>query len=170
MRILGALTVIIGCSLFGLVRALSLSKAERCIGAVIDSLQYMSSELKASSMPLPELITELAEVARPEVRGFYVNLNSCMSLLGDESFENIWAGLVMRDKGLVLDEKQRKLLCKAGAFMGRFSVEEQAAALESCVQRLETEYKLAADKAREGKKLYPGLGLTAGFMIAAMFI
>ncbi len=170
MRILGALTVIIGCSLFGLVRAMALQKSERCIRAIIDSLQYMSSELRATAMPLPDLIAELSAASRQELRGFYEKLHTAMQLLGDESFENIWTSAVMGDKSLYISENQRLLLCKAGAFMGRFSVEEQTAALDSCISRLEPEYRLAADKAKEGKRLYPGLGLTAGFMLAAMFI
>lgn len=170
MKVLGAVTVIIGCCLFGLARAWGLQKQEKCIGAVIDSLRYMGSELKAVSPPLPELISDLSENARPEVLGFYMGLRSAMELLGDESFEKLWTKAVMTDKSLLLSENQRRQLCKAGAFIGRFSVEEQEAALKSCISRLETEYRMAADRAREGKKLYPGLGLTAGIMLSAVFI
>ena len=170
MRVLGALTVIVGCGLFGLVRAIGLRNQERCIAAVIDSLRYMGSELKALSPPLPELMSELAESARPEVRGFYEKLRAATELLGDESFEKLWTSAVMTDKTLLLNENQRRELCKAGAFIGRFSAQEQAVALESCISRLETEYRMAAEKAREGRRLYPGLGLTAGIMLAAVFI
>lgn len=170
MRALGALTVILGCGLFGLVRAMGLAKQAQCVAAVIDSLRYMASSLKASSPPLPELILELSENSKTEVREFYGKLCAATELLGDESFENMWTSAVMTDKTLLLSRESRRQLCKAGAYIGRFSVEEQTAALESCIVRLEAEYRLASEKAREGKRLYPGLGLTAGIMLAAVFI
>lgn len=170
MKILGALSVIIGCVLFGLIRAMSLTRHEKCVGAIIDSLQYMISELKTEALPLPELIALLSQTARSEVRVFYAKLSSAMELLGDESFESLWSSAVMTDSSLGLSEGERQILCKAGVFMGKFSAEEQSAALESCIARLEPERRIAAEKAREGKKLYPGLGLAAGIMLAVMFL
>lgn len=171
MKTLGALAVIIGCGLFGLIRAMSLSRNEKCLEAVIDSLRYMISELKAEAAPLPELLSSLsAQAASGEVRDFYSKLCSVLELLGQESFESLWIGAVMSDKELALNEKQRHILSKAGCFMGKFSVGEQATALEGCIERLEWEYRNAAEKAREGKKLYPGLGVTAGLMLAAVFL
>jgi stage III sporulation protein AB len=170
MKALGAFSVVVGCALLGFVRALLLAKQERCIAAVIDSLRYMISEMRMDAPPLPVLIAHLAEYSGEEVRGFYSKLCSAMELLGQESFEALWSGALMTDRELCLNAARRRILCKAGAFMGRFSAKEQCAALEGCIARLEPEHRLALEKAREGRRLYPGLGLTAGIMLAAMFL
>lgn len=170
MKILGALSVIIGCGLFGLVQSRTLSRRERCLTELIDSLQYMISELKAELLPLPELIRTLSETAGNEVRKYYVNLFSALNALGEESFEHLWRTAAESEATLALSGEQRQILSTAGAFMGKFSAGEQTAALESCISRLEAQRQLAFEKAREGKKLYPGLGLGAGLMLSVMFL
>lgn len=170
MKLLGALAVVAAGVLFGIIRSELLFKRERCLSAVIDSLRYMGSELKLQSQPLPELIREMSENAAAPVREYYVNLYMAIDLLGEQSFESLWSELVMTDKSLEISDRQREILCKAGSFMGKFSVEDQALALEGCVARLEPEYNRAHEKAIEGRRLYPGLGLTAGLMLAALFI
>lgn len=170
MRLLGVLSVVIGCGIFGFVRAAALKRRAECLASAMDALRYIGSELRASSPTLPELIGELALTSPPGVGGLFTRLSRAMANIGQESFESLWTSAVMEEPTLPLDKNQRRMLAGAGAFMGKFSSEEQAQALEHCALRLETEYRRAEESAKEGRRLYPGLGLTAGIMLAAVLL
>lgn len=170
MRLLGVVSVIIGCGIFGLVRAFALKKRAECLASAMDALRYMGSELRASSPTLPELIGDLAQSSGSGVKGLFAGLYMDMAGIGQESFESLWTRAVMEERTLALDKDQRRLLAGAGTFMGKFSSEEQAQALEHCARRLETEYRRAEEAAKDGRRLYPGLGLTAGIMLAAVLL
>jgi len=170
MKLLGFLAVVLGCGAFGLSRSMALSRRAACLAASAEALRYMASSLLASACPLPELVEELSQWAGPEVRGLFSRLLEAMDKLGEESFEELWKDAVYSEPSLALDESQRHILAGAGEFMGKFSSEEQSRALERCAGRLEMECRAAEEKAREGRRLYPGLGLTAGVMLAAVFL
>lgn len=170
MKLLGFLAVVLSCGAFGLSRSAALAGRAACLGAASDALRYMASELKASAPPLPELMEEMALWAKPQVKGLFIRLSGDMGRIGEESFQQLWKSAVMSEGSLLLDGRQRGILAGAGEFMGKFSCAEQAEALERCAFRIESEYRLAEEKAREGKRLYPGLGLTAGIMLAAVFL
>lgn len=170
MKLIGAIAVIVGCGAFGLLRCRTLSHQAACISAAAEALRYMASELRATAPPLPELMDELSRAAPPPVRGFFARLSGEAGMIGEESFEVIWKRTVFSEDTLLLGESSRRILAGAGEFMGRFSCEEQAEALERCAYKLESEYRIANEKAREGRRLYPGLGLTVGVMLAAVFL
>lgn len=170
MKLIGAIAVIVSCGAFGISQSRKLSRRAVCISAAAEALRYMASELRASAPPLPELMDELACSAAQPVRGFFAKLSGETKLIGEESFEAIWKRTVSSDSSMLLGEGSRRILAGAGEFIGRFSCSEQAEALERCAYKLESEYRFANEKAREGRRLYPGLGLTVGVMLAAVFL
>ena len=170
MRILGALGVICGCALAGFAHANELRSRVACISSFIEALHYMAAELKAQSLPIPELILWLSEEGPAEVRGFFANLGKAMPTLGEESFESIWSRVVSEDRTLKLGREERVILVGIGGFIGKYSAGEQAAMLGGAQARLEERRSFAAEKSREGAKLYPGLGISAGLMLSAVFL
>ncbi|MDR0952519.1 MAG: stage III sporulation protein AB [Oscillospiraceae bacterium] len=170
IRLLGGLAVVVGGALLGIVYSRKVSRQERCLGQLIDSLRYMRSELKATAAPTTQLIGQLALNAGGEVREFYVNLLARLERLGDESFESLWLEAAADRESLPIGARQRQILGSLGAFMGKFSIEELDAALEAVIDRLGPELLSAREKTRDGNRLYPGLGLCGGFMIAAIFM
>ena len=170
MRVLGALGVICGCALAGFAHANELRSRLVCISALIEALHYMAAELKAQSLPIPELISRLSEESPAEVRGFFASLAEGMPHLGEESFESIWMRVVTDDISLKLGREERAILVGIGGYIGKFSAEEQAVMLEGAQARLEERRNFAAEKSREGARLYPGLGISAGLMLSAVFL
>ncbi len=170
MKLLGALLLVAACTMYGIDRGAGLYKKQRCLAGFIEALQFMQAELLGNARPLPEIFDELSKHAKPEVRGFFTYLSESMSKLGDESVSGLWSSRIMSDRVLSLSTVQRQELCRPGLMLGRYVGQEQATAIESCIARLEPELERATETARNGFKLYTGLGLTAGLMLATAVI
>ncbi|MEG0777495.1 MAG: stage III sporulation protein AB [Oscillospiraceae bacterium] len=170
MKIFGSLMLIFACTLFGLSYAKKLRERQNCLAEILQSLRFMEAELKNSATPLPELFRELSETSKHEAREFYAALSASMENLGEESLANLWQSCVMESGRLPLSEMQKKELCRPGLALGRYAGDEQLTAIQSCIIHLEPELQRAEEKARTGLRLYAGLGLTAGLMLATVLI
>ncbi len=170
MRIVGAVLLVCACTLFGIGQARKQYFCQSCLAGAIDALRFIDAELKNGSVPIPEIFAELSRLPDTSLHKFYVNLNQKMDGFGEESLSEIWSGCVMNDQSILLSERQRQELCRIGSFLGRYSENEQSEAIAACINHLEGELKRTSEKAREGAKLYTGLGLTFGLMLAAVLI
>lgn len=170
MKAAGAALVVIGCTLYGFIKAAGLSRQAKCLAAFLESLRFIEAELGSTAPPLPELFQRLAKTARPEVRGFYAGLCEGMEGIGDKSLFQLWRQNLFENSALCLSAFQRTELERPGAVLGRYDYREQAGALESCLLRLEPELQAANKRAREGMRLYTGLGLTFGIMAATVML
>lgn len=170
MKIIGALLLAAACTMYGIDRGLSLYNRQRCLAGFLEAMRFIEAELLNSARPLPELFEELSKLAKPEVRSFFIYLSEKMPHIGDESVSELWRSRIMSDRKLSLSQVQRQELCRPGLMLGRYVGQEQAAAIESCISRLEPELERATETARNGFKLYTGLGLTTGLMLATAVI
>ena len=170
MKAAGAALIVAGCTLYGFIRAWGLSRQAKCLGAFLESLRFISAELSGTAPPLPELFGRLSKTARPEVRGFYRRLFESMGQIGERSLSQLWQQSLEESGELCLSSFQRAELERPGAMLGRYDFREQAAALESCLSRLEPELAAANARAKEGLRLYTGLGLVGGIMTATVML
>ena len=170
MKIVGALLLVCACTLLGIGQARKLYYRRSCLVSTLDALRFIGAELKNGAVPIPEIFAGLRSLPEMKLHGFFENLNLKMSGFGEESLAEIWCSCVMQDNSFSLSQRQRQELCRLGPFLGRYSESEQSDAISSCIEHLETELKRTSDKAREGAKLFTGLGLTFGLMLAAVLI
>ncbi|NLH00719.1 MAG: hypothetical protein GX488_02250 [Clostridiales bacterium] len=170
MRIFGALLLVTACTLLGIEQARKLYFRQRCLEEVLAALRFMEAELKNGAVPIPEIFWELSRFPDMKVQKFFMSLYEKTQNLGEESLAEIWTGCVLNDMSISLSERQRQELCRIGNFLGRYSENEQSGAISACAEHLEEELKAASAKAKEGAKLYTGLGLTFGLMIATVLI
>lgn len=169
MKGIGALFLVSACLLLGLGQAGLLLRRRDSLAGMLDALRYMNAELKNGG-PIPELFSALADRAEERIRPFFVRLNERMQGFGEESLSEIWRGCVETDRSLVLKEEQRRELSRLGNYLGRYSGEEQSQALGLCMGRLEAELLSARQEAGQGMKLYTGLGLCLGLMLATVLL
>lgn len=170
MKAAGALFIVAGCTWYGVIKAAGLCRRERTLAAFLETLRFISAELSNSASPLPELFLRLSKTARPELRPFFAGLSESMDSIGERSLSSLWQERLMSDESLELSQFQRLELCRPGLMLGRYDAQEQITALESCVSRLEPELREQARRAREGKRLYTGLGLIGGIMAATVIL
>lgn len=170
MKLLGALFLVLACTMYGFNRGLGLYNRQRALAGFIEALRFIEAELTGNARPLPEIFEELSLEAKPELRPFFGYLSEGMQSLGDESVCGLWGRRIMSDRSLALSLVQRQELCRPGLVLGRYASHEQATAIESCITRLEPELERATDSARKGLRLYTGLGISAGLMLATAVI
>ncbi len=167
MKVTGALLVIAVFTAFGIIKSMSLSGRAKCLREVIDALRYISSELQSAATPIPEIFAELYRLSGPETGQMFLRLKENMASLSDMSFGELWQ-MALQDRSLNLSAYQRDELGRLGLYLGRYPAGEQCAAIDACIMHLESEHEAALGRAREGRKLYTGLGLTTGLMFAAV--
>lgn len=169
MRGVGAIFLVSACLLLGIGQARLLLHRRDSLAGILDALRYMNAELKNGG-PIPELFLALEDRAEGQLRPFFAGLNERMQSFGEESLSEIWRGSVETDRSLVLTGEQRRELGRLGNYLGRYSGEEQSEALNLCMSRLEAELLAARQEAGQGMKLYTGLGLCFGLMLAAVLL
>ncbi len=170
MKIIGALMLVCACTLLGVVQAKKLHFRQSCLEGVLDGLRFIDAELKNGAVPIPEIFSELCELPDTSLHNYYVNLNDKIGCLGEASLSEIWCGSALEDRSISLSDRQRQELSRVGNYLGRYSESEQSEAIGACVEHLEAELKSSSEKAKQGTKLYMGLGLTFGLMLAAVLI
>lgn len=165
MRIFGAGLIIIACAVLGLARARELRDRARLVRAFASSVEILRGEIVSRLSPLPEAAERLAKSGPAETRQFYVNLSRSLDLLGDTEFSQLW------DKCLSLcplTEESHAALSDLGRSLGRFSAPEQDAALSRCVEALDEASRGASEEAERGGRLFAGLSVCAGALLAVV--
>lgn len=170
MKIVGAVLLVCACTIFGIGQARKLYFRQSCLAGVLDSLRFIDAELKNGAVAIPEIFAQLCRLPETNLHGFYVNLNQKMDSLGEESLSEIWSNCVMNDQSISLSAWQKQELCRIGNYLGKYSENEQSEAIATCINHMESELKISSEKAKEGAKLYTGLGLTFGLMLATVLI
>lgn len=170
MKIIGAILLVCACTFFGIVQARKLYFRQSCLAGVLDALRFIDAELKNGSVPIPEIFLELCKLPDTKLHNYYVNLNEKMNAFGEESLSKIWSACAMGEQSISLSERQRLELCRVGNYLGRYSEKEQSEAINACISHLEGDLERSSEKARQGAKLYTGLGLTFGLMLAAVLV
>ena len=168
LRAAGAALVVSACTWYGVIKAAGLRRQAKLLAAFLDSLRFIAAELSNRATPLPELCALMAETGRPEVRNFFARLSLGLEKRGETSFSQLWREALAQEAGLTLFQKNE--LQRPGDMLGRYDYKAQLGAIESCLLRLEPELRAANGRAREGLRLYTGLGLAAGVMTAAVML
>ena len=170
MRAAGAAALVFGCVLLGLLQTQRLIRRRQTLAEAAQALRFIGSELQSRQTPLPDIFEQLSESCSLGFGELFCGLAQQMKSPEGESFQSLWKRQVKSSRQISLSPEQRLELCRLGASLGRYEVGEQTAALESCIERLERQLLLAQEKEREGKRLYTGLGLAAGLMLAAALL
>ncbi len=170
MKAVGALFLVCACTLFGIGQARKLYFRRGCLADALDTLRFISAELKNGAVPIPEVFSELRRLPNNRLHGVFETLCIKMDGFGEESLSEIWSGCIMNDRSISLSQGERQELSRVGSYLGRYSETEQSDAIAACTEHLEIELKRSDVKAREGAKLFTGLGLTFGLMLAAVLL
>lgn len=169
MKILGALIVVAVFTVLGIIRANSLDRNARCLAEILESIRFISAELRSLATPLPEMFKEISKAVKPETKKFFCLLSDSMSEIEDTSFSALWEKS-LKEGDLSLSHNEMIELNRLGKSLGRYSAEEQCTAIDVCISRLDSAYVVALNKALEGRKLYISLGLSTGIMFATLLI
>lgn len=169
IRWIGALLVTAGGLLLGMTKAAELRRRERMLGALVTAIESFGNEICLRLTPMPELAAKMALDAPEPVTGLFTALEAGLDEIGQKSLCRIWTEAVDAS-GLELKREERAALTELGQTLGRFSAAEQSGPLERCVGKLEEIRLDAAHESRTMCRLWTGLGITGGMLLAVLLL
>lgn len=153
-RALGAALVLGACAYLGLRLAGELRARVRLLGELCDRLALLRSDVVFRLLPLPEALSHA---------GFGA-LTARLAQKQPPPLETLWHDYFATLEPLAAEP--RAALDALGAQLGKYDAEAQRAALDACIEALRAAQTDArALSARRGR-LYSGLGLTLGLLVA----
>ena len=168
-RLLGALLVAAAGTALGLQAAGRLRQRTAVLSAVVGVLTLLRGEIGDRRSPMPEIAARLAREAPECCRGWFVRLEAGLSRLNGESFAAVWRR-TLEEAELPLDGEERESLARLGLSLGRYDAPEQSAAIDRCLREMEAFRARAGETARTQGRLYTGLGLAGGLMLAVILL
>jgi len=167
IRVVGALLIVAAFSLAGAGVSAELRARARRLNALCSALELMRGEVVDRLAPVPEIAERLAVSGPEESRAFFRRLSTEMENLGERAFSEIWSSCA---GSLGLRQEEREALCGLGRCLGRYGADEQDAAISRCMALLGGFAKKAEEEAASGARLYGGLGVTVGLLLAVVLI
>ncbi len=167
MRGLCAVVIIVCSALIGFGKAISLKNRARQLGDIVTGLELMKSEIGQRCTPMTEIAQALSSGARGIFAELLANLNALMPLMDSMGFTGIWDKSV---SVLPLKDDERATLGRLGSCLGRYDAQAQCHEIDACINRFEAFERRAEADYRKNSRMYAGLGLTLGFIIAVLAI
>lgn len=170
LRTIGVVLVVLGPSMMGFSKALSLKAHARFLSDFVAALELMRAEICTRLTPIPELVAYLAKSAPTGCRAFYAGLEQRMGLLGEASFLQLWEQEADALTEPQLSGEERSAVKALGMSLGRYDVQEQQAAIDMAIARLTVLAEEARKQSAVQGRLWTGLGVTGGLMLAIIML
>ncbi len=169
MNFIGAMLILTGCTAAGILKVLSLGRLDRTYTALISALTIMKSEICSRAVPLDEVLHIVSGSASGDAGKFICRLSDSFSMLGEKTFCDIWsaeAGSCLES----LPDRSLSAVKALGASLGRYDAAMQCAALDRCINNISAEQRALRETLSENKRMYVGIGASAGLIIAIVLI
>ena len=167
IRIIGAALLIAGCCGFGCSLAQSHRREVGLLRQLKKAVQEMQWELKFRITPLPELCILAGQAAGEPLKHLFVCFSQKLDSRDVTDLSACFNGLLMKED---LPRRVRELLRQLGDCMGRFDLEGQLQGLEEVRQQCARELKELEEKSPDRLKNYRTLAVSAGVVLAILFL
>ena len=114
-------------------------------------------------------LTPIGAFGAPCSRRFFQEVSDQFTAQGAPYLEQCWNTAVDRCCAGLSDEEQRAMRT-LGEVLGRYGVDEECAAISRCVSELNTGHTQLRRRYSADVRLYTGLGLTAGCILAIVLL
>ena len=169
-KAIGIVMVILAPTLMGFSKTLKLRSKARFLADLISALGMLRAEICTRLTPLPDVMEILSKSAPNSCRTFFAGLHKGLGRLGELSFAEVWEDEVRTLRGAVLSEEEYEAVNALGTTLGRYDSQEQKTSIDTMIARI----SLFTDEARAAcevqGKLWTGLGVAAGIMIAIAIV
>lgn len=163
VRWFGILLVLIASGCLGFLQAAELRRRPRLLKAASDSLKIIRSDIAFRLLPLPDTLRHAAQTASGLLRGTYATLAEQMCS-ETKPFSSQWRAAFSALDGF--SPEDYAALCALGEQLGKYDADAQLDAIDYCIHYLQTAEQDARAAAAQRGRLYSGLGLTVGMLVA----
>ena len=163
MRLLGTVLLVAATAAIGLLKSLEVRKHPVILREFSDALLLIRNEIATKNALLSDAITQAAETCSECVRPFFSDLSAAM-MVRDSLFAESWAQTAALFSGL--NPPEREALGRLGLHLGKYDKETQLKAIDTCIEQFRIMTAQANQDAKQFGRLYAGIGLTVGSMLA----
>lgn len=167
--LIGAGLVILAGGLFARAKTAALHAHTQLLSALLTALQIIRSEINVNLAPLSEIIDHLAQSGAPCGRDLFSDMKLLLDARGAPYFYECWQ-LAIDAHCYCLSDHERAALYDLGHVLGRYGVTEECAAIDRCTAELSAGYRDAKVRCAADTKLYTGLSLAAGCILAIVLL
>ena len=165
MRMLGAVCILLCCTLAGCAAAEKLRREERLIRTLRSFLNAVCNRLRSTLPLISDMLAELSGQAQFSALAF---LQTAADASKDGFSPERWEDAVRADD--TLSPELRGILTEVGQILGAMPLAEQLSALALCDERLRTLQTDAEQRCRCRGMLVQRLGILGGLFLAILVL
>lgn len=170
LRILGAVLVVFACGAWGFMQTARLRRRKTALAAVCKTLEQLRAEIVERRAPIREIAQQLLRGAPAPCRAWFAALADELDAESGAGFAVLWRRALETKAGLPLRGDELEQLCLLGLSLGRYDAPEQGAAIDRCMREMERAHARADEDVRIQGRLFSGLGLAAGALLAVVLL
>lgn len=170
LHLLGAALVVLGGGVWGWMQRARLRQRETAIAAVCASLAQLRAEIVERRAPIREIAQQLRSGAPVPCRAWFAALADELDAEDGAGFAARWRHVLETKAKLPLRADELEPLCQLGLSLGRYDAPEQGAAIDRCLYEMERTHARAREDTQTRGRLYAGLGLAAGALLAVVLL
>lgn len=162
-RWLGMFLVLAASGCLGFLKAIELRRRPRLLKATADSFKIIRNDIAFRLLPLPDTLCHAAQTATGPLRDAYAALAEQMRS-ETQPFSEQWRAAFRALDGF--SSEDQSAIWMLGEQLGKYDADTQLDAIDDCIRYLQTAEEDARETAAQRGKLYSGLGLTVGMIVA----
>ena len=169
MKIAGFVCLQLAALLFALRRIESKKRAAACLASFCALLEQLKGALGSEPAPMPELLDALGTCCDGDAAAFVNLLAASMDRLGERSFRELWTD-ALSAVPVTADRESGRALLELGTVLGRYELNTQLGAVESCRIVLSRRLDALCRELPQAKRLTLGLCLAASALLGIILI
>lgn len=165
MHLFGTFLLFAAMSGFGLICAGDLKRRPRELRSLIDALELLHHDIGACSLPTPDALAHVGGMSTGGTRAFFLSVSDklCHS---NGSFSQLWEE--ESNKLNLLKKEDRIAVIRLGNHLAQYDASSQCDAIQACITYLCQSEQQARRYSQDYSRLYTGLGMTLGAMLAVI--
>ncbi len=172
IKLSGIMLAFAASAIFGFFKAYELKRRRTLLLDFRELLLHISTEMRYFREPLPQLFERLAAVGQPEKETVFLlrewltgyrQENTDLSFLWKQSVERVYEKEPVNDADLAV-------IKKCGDFLGQSDVKSQLEHFSFLNRQVDRQLAEAEEAIRTKGRMYSKLGVSAGLIIAIVFI
>ena len=169
LRILGALSAVVGAGGFGYLIAAGLDDRAANLRSLVNGLQHLESDITYAALPLNTALRRSAEVVGGRTAVFLREAAEGMERADGRSAVKVWSEALTRQAGeLLLSPAELEVLQQLGTVLGGSDREDQQKHINLARATL-AQFQIAAEAAAgKTKRVWQYLGFTVGGLMVIL--
>lgn len=171
LKMIGAVVVVVFCTLLGMTIASGYSRRPGEIRSLLNGLQILETEISYGATPLPDALASVAARCDQRVALLFSRASAeLMSMRGITAGEAWDIALGEYYPKSALNKTGRAILMELGTSLGVSDREDQLKHLVLAKEQLKLEHAKAEDASQKNAKVYNYLGFLGGLTVVLILI